>query len=833
MAYRMRAFWRDGAPVWDIPVCVEVQPRSQLQRLGLFDDHDISQPIVVARVGRDANDLRARLGPDVLDWAVLAGGERETAPAGPVENIQKGLRLVQILEAVTKALEIYPIEVMDTGRQGGRRYAVVRADPENERDRFAQKVRMTHTAGALKHMFEDDGRDSESKWRISQSSSLGASQRTDISATFVDTQQVNGRHGYRFELDDELPPEGPHFLRTHRDYGSERVIGRRLKNIKALDTRVDLAEMLENPWRIRRAGRDKLAIDDPADRHFHDLDPPKQKALVALWETLPSFLVVGPPGVGKTRLATETVRRRFTLEPATRMFLCAQGHDALDNLQEGVTKALAENGLKDVIVVRSTTPERRQTSDEEVHLTGLSYLQELSRCRIIGDVPAALRQRIVALQSAANQLPRDKDQVSRDDRTGLQAISSLVLDGANVVISTANSADVERLVEAREQFDWVVIEEAAKAMGPELIGALMLSGRRLLIGDHNQLPPFGAEQLIAILKDHSLVTSALELADELIGPLMRDGELEDMTKLATDAPKLRALSGLALRLLEPFRTIVEDDERMALENPSHRRIAATLSLQRRMDPAIARIVSNAFYKNKLGTLPARAVAAEREPPPFIHQAPLPESPVVVIDFPHISTSAATAPLERGRPRWHNPAEVDAVIDVLRHVRARPGANKPPTLAILSPYKAQVDRLDSRIKAQLRGVLAHLSQFRAVRDGHGLVGTVDSFQGSEADLVIVSLVRNNPRTGLGALGFLRDRRRMNVALSRAKSQLIIVGSLDFLNEAVRGVNPDAKGHDLSFLTDVTATINELATEVRGERKLPLARIIAPAVLKARK
>ena len=252
MAYRLRPFWQDSVPVWDIAVCAEVEPRSQVQRLGRFDDHEISQPIVVARMGRDANELRARLGPEVLDWAVLAGGEKEQPETGPVDTIRKGLLLVQVIEAVTKALEIYPIEVMDTGRQSGRRFAVLRADPDNDRDRFAKKIGMTDTAGALKRMFEDDGRDSESKWRISQSSSLGASQRTDVMATFVDTQDVSGRHGYRFETDEELPPDGPFFLRTHRDYGSERVISRRLKIIKALDTRVDLAEMLENPWQLRR-----------------------------------------------------------------------------------------------------------------------------------------------------------------------------------------------------------------------------------------------------------------------------------------------------------------------------------------------------------------------------------------------------------------------------------------------------------------------------------------------------------------------------------------------------------------------------------------------------
>jgi hypothetical protein len=286
-------------------------------------------------------------------------------------------------------------------RQSGRRFAVIRADPDNDRNQFAKKIGMTDTAAALKRMFEDDGRDSESKWRISQSPSLGASQRTDVTATFTDLQEVDGRHGYRFELDDALPPDGPFYLRTHRDYGSERVITRRLKNIKALDTRVDLAETLENPWRFRRATRDTIDVTDPSDAHSLDLDEPKQKALAALWETGPSYFVVGPPGVGKTKLATETVRRRFASDRASRMFICAQGHDALDNLQENITKDLAENGLHDVIVVRSTTPERRQTSDEEVHLTGLSYLDELCRCRMIDDAPVALKQRVAALQSAA------------------------------------------------------------------------------------------------------------------------------------------------------------------------------------------------------------------------------------------------------------------------------------------------------------------------------------------------------------------------------------------------------------------------------------------------
>lgn len=72
----------------------------------------------------------------------------------------------------------------------------------------------------------------------------------------------------------------------------------------------------------------------------------------------------------------------------------------------------------------------------------------------------------------------------------------------------------------------------------------------------------------------------------------------------------------------------------------------------------------------------------------------------------------------------------------------------------------------------------MDAFRANVDD-GFFGTVDSFQGNEADVVIVSLVRNNSRTGTGALGFLSEPQRMNVLLSRAKWRLIIIGSLDFL------------------------------------------------------
>lgn len=131
----------------------------------------------------------------------------------------------------------------------------------------------------------------------------------------------------------------------------------------------------------------------------------------------------------------------------------------------------------------------------------------------------------------------------------------------------------------------------------------------------------------------------------------------------------------------------------------------------------------------------------------------------------------------------------------------------PTLAILSPYLQQVERLRTALDG-FDHANSPLAGFKpATRDG-GFVHTVDSFQGGEADLVIVSLVRNNDRSNLlGALGFLSDFRRMNVLLSRARWQMILVGSLDFLREVLRATDGTDDEAEIDFLRKVLSKIEE--------------------------
>ena len=277
----------------------------------------------------------------------------------------------------------------------------------------------------------------------------------------------------------------------------------------------------------------------------------------------------------------------------------------------------------------------------------------------------------------------------------------------------------------------------------------------------------------------------------------------------------------ARRAVEPFRAIVvEDQERRPVVGGVRRSVTSELSVQHRMDPAIAELVSTCFYDNRLTTSAERWEAA-RNPLPFSFGKAFPNSPIVFVDMPFVSRTGHAKPVESGRPRWHNQAEAGMVADLVARLQpTTANPEKPPSLAILSPYWAQVDRVSRQIEAlRALGGLG-FTKFEGFAHANRVCGTVDSSQGSEADLVIVSLVRNNHWTGVPALGFLRDRRRMNVLLSRARQQLIIVGSIEFLKEASR----HAKANDeLSFVVKFLREIERLRHE-NAVRGIPKARVI---------
>ena len=196
-------------------------------------------------------------------------------------------------------------------------------------------------------------------------------------------------------------------------------------------------------------------------------------------------------------------------------------------------------------------------------------------------------------------------------------------------------------------------------------------------------------------------------------------------------------------------------EQVAQRKPE---VVRLLRVQYRMNEALMRFSSEWFYHGLLEAAPE-----------VRHRSLLDDvdDPLVWIDTP---TEAAEQFVGSSYGRI-NKTEASLTLQALHHYVERIGRHRliaeRVDFAIISPYRAQVQ--------YLRNLVRHDEMLRPLRK-QITVNTVDAFQGQERDVVMVSLVRSNEQ---GQIGFLSDLRRMNVAITRARFKLIILGSKETL------------------------------------------------------
>ena len=195
----------------------------------------------------------------------------------------------------------------------------------------------------------------------------------------------------------------------------------------------------------------------------------------------------------------------------------------------------------------------------------------------------------------------------------------------------------------------------------------------------------------------------------------------------------------------------------------HPECVTLLTVQYRMNEDIMNFSSHWFYH---GLLHAAPEAAHRLVSPL-------DTPLTWIDTSESSNSSEdidTPECSEKRTRTgslSNSQEARLVIHVLRDyiemISTQKIENERIDFGIITPYRGQARLLRRLLKMQ--------HYFRKLKH-HITIGTVDGFQGQERDVIVISLVRSNAD---GQIGFLRDLRRMNVAMTRARMKLIIVGN----------------------------------------------------------
>lgn len=330
---------------------------------------------------------------------------------------------------------------------------------------------------------------------------------------------------------------------------------------------------------------------------------------------------------------------------------------------------------------------------------------------------------------------------------------------ADVVAATCIGTATTRLL-ADLEFDLVIVDEAGQISTPNLLVPLVRGRRAVLVGDHQQLPPY-------------LDDEVREWGDGLA----REGALS-----AAAAHEVGEL--LRRSAFERLYGAVPGDHRVML------------TVQRRMPREIGEFVSAAFYD---GVLRTDHVGGSNDP--------IFTSPFAMVD------TADRPAAERGeksggrgedgsRRGYVNALEADLVVRLVTGY-----ARFYKDWAVIVPYRAQAERIRAGLARTLGGGTE-------VADN---VGTVDSFQGGERDLVVYAFTRSNAR---GEVGFLKELRRLNVAVSRARRQLVLVGDTATLavarDEGFRVLMRQMLDHlrrvgDLRPSADVSARLDHLEDE----------------------
>ena len=176
-----------------------------------------------------------------------------------------------------------------------------------------------------------------------------------------------------------------------------------------------------------------------------------------------------------------------------------------------------------------------------------------------------------------------------------------------------------------------------------------------------------------------------------------------------------------------------------------------------MNDAIMRFSSNWFYDGKVQSAPDvknRGILDY-------------DTPITWIDTAETCPDVQEQFVGESHGRINRPEAqltIAALTDYFKRIGMQRLADERIDVGIISPYRAQVQYLRSLVRhsAELKPLAAGIS-----------VNTVDGFQGQERDVVVISLVRANDK---GQIGFLRDLRRMNVAITRARMKLIILGNV---------------------------------------------------------
>lgn len=493
-----------------------------------------------------------------------------------------------------------------------------------------------------------------------------------------------------------------------------------------------------------------------------DLNTSQEEAVVKSLYAEDLCLLQGPPGTGKTTVIAELIWQHIRKNQTTRIMLTSQTNLAIDNALSRLLGEFVKSTKKEMWRYMHLIKPLRIADSENVDEEGLPFYPERIDQWVIeggeentNNVVSHWMQNISrrinteAIPNCSDILKEWQDCLNNPTYGLKRAFAEAYKDNYNILGMTCGKVESSdfRNNKGYDGFDVVIIDEASKATPPELLMPLCFAKKSVIIGDHRQLPPFipdFKEKLLSLETDR-----ARELANKL------DPEFVE-TSL--------------------FKRLITN------ENISNT-IKATFNQQYRMHNQINAVIEQ-FYKEDSGGLKCGLDKSKVDKDDFsekqsrYHGFTLPG-----ILNPNIHTIWIDVPdgiEHKENGSFYNEKEVEAIDLFINCLTKAAGfsdyfnywnncdnieqRNTEGKIGIISFYAKQVEKLRS------------ISQ--SIKDKYDIkssVASVDRYQGQERGIVIVSTVRTNKE------GFTKSPERLNVALSRARRLLVVVGNSNFFSE----------------------------------------------------
>lgn len=431
-------------------------------------------------------------------------------------------------------------------------------------------------------------------------------------------------------------------------------------------------------------------------------------------------MIQGPPGTGKTTTIVEMLYQLLQKNPNQKILVVSQQNTAVDNAITKFKNVYPHLVNSSVNIVRIGNPEKIDDDMAADHFDVI-FQSFIEKC--LSDTTSRASNYAVngTIEDNEKRLVKDKlnaiyewrsllmqmKDTAQNNKVSDEFFTTMLAD-KNLIGATCVGLAARHAGIDHVTFDVAIVDEAGRATVPELLIPLLRSRKTILIGDHHQLPPS-------------------------IAPVLREDSAKDEMKFLADT------------FLETsfFETLFEQLPVTC---------TASLAEQFRMSEPIGDLVAELFYTKEGVRKLHNGNKDPLDTTGFVSKKCLVWVDVWGKQFK-----------QNGSTSLENELEAEAICSYLNKLSK--SITRKIDVAVITPYGAQ--------KRLIRKLLNSSGSSQQIKLGSLTikVDTVDSFQGSEAELVCYSTVRTH-----GSLQFLLDKKRLNVACSRAKENLMFFGNM---------------------------------------------------------